>query len=153
MSRPELRLHPDPVLREVCAAVTEFDEALRDLVDDLLAVMYAEEGRGLAAPQIGVTRRIFAMDAGWKDGAPSPRIFVNPVIVWSAEEVAGEDEGCLSLPDTPCHVVRPVAIRLRWQEVGGATREEGFDGFAARCIQHEIDHLDGRLCLDYTAAA
>ncbi|MEY1554098.1 peptide deformylase [Yoonia sp. R2331] len=141
-----LRLAPDPVLRAVCKPV---DPALAALAKGMLEVMYRAQGRGLAAPQVGVMKRIFVMDATWKDGAPDPQIFVNPVVSWADERCEASEEGCLSIPDTPCMVTRPVAIRLTWQDLEGAPHEAAFDGFAARCIQHERDHLDGILCTDY----
>ncbi len=146
-----LRQVPDPVLRAVCKPVDSFGPALRALADGMLAAMYDATGRGLAAPQVGVVKRLFVMDETWKDGAPSPQVFVNPVVTWADERREACEEGCLSIPDTPCLVTRPVAIRLAWQDLDGTAQEAAFDGFAARCIQHERDHLDGILCTDYSA--
>ena len=92
----ELRLLPDPVLRETCAPVTVFDAALEDIAAEMLAVMYAAPGRGLAAPQVGLTQRIFVMDTTWKTGDPTPMVFINPEIVSTSDETAVNDEGCLS---------------------------------------------------------
>ncbi len=142
---------PHPILRAVCHPVAEFGHTLQALTDKMLATMYAAPGRGLAAPQVGVARRIFVMDATWKDGDPSPMVFINPVLVQSSATVETGEEGCLSIPDTACDVTRPTEITLRWQALDGTTQEGAFDGFAARCIQHERDHLDGILCTDYSA--
>ena len=146
-----IRHVPDPVLRAVCTEVSTFDAELTALADDMLATLYAAPGRGLAAPQVGVTQRIFVMDATWKDADPSPMIFVNPVVLEASATREPGEEGCLSIPDTPCTVTRPIAVTLRWQDVTGAVQSQAFDGFAARCVQHERDHLDGILCTDYAA--
>jgi len=145
----ELRVLPDPVLRETCVPVTVFDEALEDVVAEMLAVMYAAPGRGLAAPQVGITQRIFVMDATWKDGEPSPMVFINPEIIEVSEAQAVNDEGCLSIPDRTRRVSRPAEVKLRWQDLDGEVQTGVFDGFAAACVQHERDHLDGVLCIDY----
>ncbi|MDG1863235.1 MAG: peptide deformylase [Yoonia sp.] len=148
----ELRLLPDPVLREVCAPVTAFDAALEDVVAEMLAVMYAAPGRGLAAPQVGLTQRIFVMDTTWKTGDPSPMVFVNPEIVSVSAEMAVHDEGCLSIPDCKSRLARPARVDLRWQDLDGELQVGSFEGFAAACVQHERDHLDGVLCIDYPEA-
>ena len=143
---------PDPVLRAVCAPVTAFDGALAALAVDMFDTMYAAPGRGLAAPQVGLGLRLFVMDAGWKDGAPDPRVFVNPVVTPGPDRATGP-EGCLSIPDTPCTVTRATTVRVDWQDLTGAPQSGTFDGFAAICIQHEADHLDGILCTDRQVAA
>lgn len=147
MIRPIVQV-PDPVLREVAEPVQAFDEGLRALVDDMLATMYDAPGRGLAAPQVGLGLRLFVMDVGWKEGAPDPRVFVNPEIVGASEEAVMREEGCLSIPGRLSRVTRPAEVGLRWRDLDGAEREGTFEGFAATCVQHEIDHLDGILCID-----
>ena len=148
MSDLRLRFHPDPILREVCAPVADFGEGLQDLAQAMLKVMYDAPGRGLAGPQIGLTQRIFVMDATWKDGDPAPLICINPVVDWASEDTVPGQEGCLSIPDTPCLVRRPKAIRLRWQDAKGTGHEAAMDGTTARIALHELDHLDGILCID-----
>ncbi len=148
----EIRLLPDPILREVCEPVTLFDAELDDFVAEMLAVMYAAPGRGLAAPQVGVNARIFVMDATWKSGDPDPIVFVNPVILSSSDALAVNDEGCLSIPDRTCRIARPAQVTLRWQALDGEQLERDFTGFAAACVQHENDHLNGVLCIDYPEA-
>lgn len=141
-------LLPDPRLRQTCAPVTDFDASLRRLAEDMLDTMYAAPGRGLAGPQVGAMQRIFVMDVGWKDGRPSPLVCLNPVIRDSAGTVVNA-EGCLSIPDRPVRIERPALIRLEWQDLAGRNCEGFFEGFAAVCAQHERDHLDGILCIDY----
>lgn len=146
-----IRLVPDPVLRVVCTPVTAFDVGLSELTDDMLATMYDAPGRGLAAPQVGVTQRIFVMDADWKTGAPAPMIFVNPQILKVSEDMATQPEGCLSIPGDLTDVTRPAQVTVAWQDVDGSAHEATFDGFKAACIQHEADHLDGILITDKPA--
>ena len=146
-----IRTTPDPVLRVVCAPVTDFDSDLAALAQDMLDTMYAAPGRGLAAPQIGVSQRLFVMDATWKEGTPAPMIFVNPDVLARSTTLATMEEGCLSIPGDLVAVSRPDQVTLRWQGVDGAWHEETFAGFAAACTQHEIDHLDGFLITDKPA--
>jgi len=145
--RPIVKV-PDPVLRESCAPMEAFGEDLRRLSEDMLETMYDAPGRGLAAPQIGLPIRLFVMDVGWRDGTPDPRVFVNPEIVGASGERVTREEGCLSIPGRTSRVSRPAEVDLRWQDLDGTAREGRFDGFAATCVQHEIDHLDGVLCID-----
>ena len=149
MALRTIRLVPDPVLRETCAAVTRFDVDLQVLTDDMLETMYAAPGRGLAAPQIGVTQRVFVMDATWKDGTPAPQVFVNPQITAASEDQVAQEEGCLSIPDRFVEVARPAAVTMTWQGLDGAAKSAEFTGFSAACVQHELDHLNGVLCTDY----
>ncbi len=141
-------LLPDARLRQPCAAIDSFDPALKRLADDMLETMYAAPGRGLAGPQVGVMQRIFVMDTGWKEGRPSPFICINPEIK-DASGCAVNTEGCLSIPNRPVRIERPAVIRLAWQDLAGRACEGFFEGFAATCVQHERDHLDGILCIDY----
>lgn len=142
-------MHPDPVLRQVCSAVEVFDDALARLAEDMLHTMYAAEGRGLAAPQVSDLRRIFVFDADWKAGAENPVVCVNPVVTPVGTDTRTVAEQCLSIPDTPVEVTRPARIRLDWQDVSGAGHQQEFTGDAAVVIQHEADHLEGQLVLDY----
>jgi peptide deformylase len=142
-----IRTHPDPVLRAVCTPV---DGDRTALARGMLDAMYAAPGRGLAAPQVGVTERIFVMDTSWKEGLPDPRVFVNPEIV-AREGWQVNDEGCLSIPGTPRRVERAKRVVLAFDGLGGR-RQEAFEGFAAACVQHELDHLDGVLILDHPEA-
>lgn len=145
--RPIVRLG-DPVLRARAAVVTVFDAALRALAADMFDTMYAAPGRGLAAPQVGVLQRVFVMDIGWKDGAPAPQVFVNPRITDASDVMQTYAEGCLSIPGVVSRVARPDRVLVEWQDVDGVRHSGWFDGFAAVCVQHERDHLDGILCID-----
>ncbi len=142
-----VRLWPDPVLSRVAEPVTE-SAAARGLAADMLDTMYHAQGRGLAAPQVGVSLRVFVMDATWKEGAPAPQVFVNPVIVSRSDDVATGPEGCLSIPGITTAIARATAIRLRWTDLDGMGQEADLTGFHAICAQHEIDHLDGIVTLD-----
>lgn len=144
-----IRQFPDDTLRTVCDPVVVFDAELVRLSKDMLATMYAAPGRGLAAPQVGVTSRIFVMDVTWKDGTPAPQVFVNPEVIAASSETATQDEGCLSIPGDKTPVTRPAAVSLRWRSLDGLLQEADFTGFSAACVQHEIDHLNGILCTDY----
>lgn len=139
---------PDPVLSQVAAEVVLFDDALIGLAEDMLATMYAANGRGIAAPQVGVLQRLFVIDATWKDADPQPVIFVNPEIVSASEEMSTLAEGCLSIAGDLINVTRPASVVVRWRDVDGGFLEASFDGFSAACVQHEIDHLNGILITD-----
>ena len=142
------RTFGDPVLRLPCVEVTEFDATLRKLADDMLETMYLAPGRGLAAPQVGVLSRVFVMDVAWKEGTPDPLVLVNPVVVAASDERVAREEGCLSIPGRTVRVSRPARVTLYWRDLDGHPHEGAFEGFGATCVQHEIDHLDGVLCLD-----
>ena len=137
---------PDPRLSQPCAPAV-LDDDLRRLAADMLETMYAAPGRGLAAPQVGHLVRLFVMDVAWKTGTPEPMVFVNPVVEPFGERVAGP-EGCLSIPGPVTEVERFAQVQVRWTDLDGAQHSAAFDGFAAICIQHEHDHLDGILTLD-----
>lgn len=138
----------DPVLRARAVVVSRFDAGLKNLAADLLETMYAAPGRGLAAPQVGVSLRLFVMDTGWKDGAADPQVFVNPRITDASDILVPYAEGCLSIPDRKARVARPDRVALVWQDLAGGWHDGWFSGFAAVCVQHERDHLDGILCID-----
>ncbi|MCF8509868.1 MAG: peptide deformylase [Rhodobacteraceae bacterium] len=147
MIRPIL-IHPDPRLKKLCEAVTEVTPALRSLADDMLETMYEAPGIGLAAPQIGVMSRIIVMDC-IKDGPPEPMVLLNPQVLWASEDVNVYEEGCLSIPDQYAEVKRPAAVKVAWMDLDGKLQERDFSGLWATCVQHEIDHLDGKLFIDY----
>jgi peptide deformylase len=142
----EIRIYPDPVLRRVAEPVTDFDEKLARLVHDMAETMYGSPGVGLAAPQVGVSRRLFVIDI------TSPQrenllVFVNPEIVEREGEITWE-EGCLSFPDIHTEVQRTRRLVVRAQDVEGETFELEAEDLLAVAIQHELDHLDGRLLID-----
>jgi peptide deformylase len=147
MIRPIL-IHPDPRLKKPCEAVKTFSPDLKALAADMLETMYDAPGIGLAAPQIGVMQRVVVMDC-IKDGAPEPIVLVNPAITWMSEDLSVYEEGCLSIPDQYADVKRPAAVTVTWSDLDGAPQERTFTGLWATCVQHEIDHLDGKLFIDY----
>jgi len=143
--------HPDPRLRVTCAPVVDFDANLRALAADMLETMYDAFGRGLAAPQVAMTCRMFVMDADWKTGAPAPGVFINPEVVRASEGRQIYEEACLSIPHVNRRIARPSEVHLRWRDETGARREGSFLGPAAVIVQHETDHLNGILILDHDA--
>jgi peptide deformylase len=141
---------PHPLLKAKAEPVDAGDPTLRRLADDMLETMYAAPGIGLAAPQVGVLKRLFVADlADKKKGEePAPIILLNPKIGWRSDEEVTLEEGCLSLPGQFADVLRPRAVRVRYQDLEGAAREIEAEGLLARCLQHELDHLDGVLFID-----
>lgn len=147
--RPIL-LHPDPRLKKVCAPVSEITDDIRALADDMLETMYDAPGVGLAAPQIGVMSRILVMDCVKDPEAePQPMVLCNPEIIWTSEAQNVYEEGCLSIPEHYAEVERPAEVSVRWLGLDGQTHEQKFDGLWATCVQHEIDHLNGKLFIDH----
>ncbi|WP_322894680.1 MULTISPECIES: peptide deformylase [unclassified Yoonia] len=144
----DLRFDGDPVLRAVAAPVTSFDAGLAGLIEDMFALIYAAPGRGLAAPQVGVSQRVFVIDTTWKEAEPTPQAFINPVIVAQSDEMARGTEGCLSIPDRSFSVARPTWVDLAWQDLDRQPQQGRFDGIEAICICHEFDHLNGVLITD-----
>ena len=137
---------PDQRLRTRAQPVTAFDAELGRLVDDMFETMYAAPGIGLAASQVDVHRRVLVIDIS--DSRDQPRVFINPEILYREGEEETE-EGCLSVPGIFDGVVRASKVRVRWQDRTGATIEDHFEGMMAVCIQHEMDHLEGKLFVDY----
>jgi peptide deformylase len=149
MKRPIL-IHPDPRLKKVCAPVDDLSDERRRLADDMLETMYDAPGIGLAAPQVGVLERLIVLDCVKEEGsAPRPLVMFNPEIVAASSEVNTYEEGCLSIPEQYAEVTRPEAVKVAWLDRDGNPREEEFDGLWATCVQHEIDHLNGKLFIDY----
>ena len=146
--RPIL-LHPDPRLKAAAKPVETIDDGLRRLARDMLETMYDAPGIGLAAPQVGVGSRLVVMDCAKGDEPPRPLVLINPAVAWASEERAPHEEGCLSIPDHFAEVTRPVAVEVTWTDLEGAPRRERFEELWAVCVQHEIDHLDGRLFIDH----
>lgn len=152
MKRPIL-IHPDPRLKKLCAEVDDVSDDLRVLAADMLETMYEAPGIGLAAPQIGVLSRLIVLDCVKEDdGPPRPLVMVNPRVLASSDERNVYEEGCLSIPDQYAEVERPKVVDVEWMDLNGALQKETFDGLWATCVQHEIDHLDGKLFIDYLGA-
>ncbi len=150
MALRNILIHPDPRLKKVADPVVSVDDDLRRLADDMLETMYDAPGIGLAAPQVAVMTRMLVMDCEKDEGAaPRPMVLLNPSVVWTSEERSVYDEGCLSIPEQYAEVERPAEVEVQWMSLDGKTMREKFDGLWATCVQHEIDHLDGKLFIDY----
>ena len=143
---------PDPRLKKKSKPVEKVDDQIRQLMADMMSTMYAAPGIGLAAPQVGVLKRVIVIDAA-REGDPSrPLKLANPEIVWASDDDNTYEEGCLSVPEHYAEVVRPRAVKVRYLDETGAKREIEAEGLLATCLQHEIDHLDGILFLDHLSA-
>ncbi len=149
MALREILTVPHPLLKKKSVAVEGVDDDLRALMDDMLETMYDAPGIGLAAVQVGVPKRVIVMDLSREEDEPAPRHFVNPQILWSSEETAPYEEGCLSVPEIYDEVERPAKVRIRYLNYKGETIEEEAEGMYAVCIQHEMDHLEGILFVDH----
>ena len=174
----DIVLVPDPVLKQASEVVGEVNAAVKGQIDRMFATMYDAPGIGLAANQVGITNRIFVMDCapdGWeygdeRDGAKiikssyrsgegaddepekHPIVMVNPEIIWSSEDKSVFQEGCLSIPQQYADVVRPAQVRVKYVDYDGAVQEQEFSGLPSHCVQHEMDHLDGVLFVDYLSS-
>ena len=150
MALRNILIHPDPRLKKVAAPVASVNDDLRRLADDMLETMYNAPGIGLAAPQIAVMSRMLVMDCAKEDDAtPEPMVLINPEVVWQSDDRNVYEEGCLSIPEQYAEVERPTEVEVSWTDLDGKARRERFDGLWATCVQHEIDHLDGKLFIDY----
>jgi peptide deformylase len=149
MAVRDIIILPDKQLRLVSKPVAKVTGEVRKLADDMFETMYEAPGIGLAAIQIGVPQRLITMDLAKKESPPDPRVFINPEILWSSEEKSTYEEGCLSIPEYYEEVERPAKVRVRFTDLDGKVHEEEAEGLFATCIQHEIDHLNGVLFVDY----
>ena len=143
---------PDNKLRQVAETVSTVDDDVRGLADDMLETMYKAPGIGLAAPQIGVMRRVVVVDVAKRqneDATPEPMVLINPLITWSSEEKSTYEEGCLSIPDYYEEVERPAVVHVSFLDRDGKPKSIEADGILATCIQHEVDHLNGILFIDH----
>ncbi|HEX8483497.1 MAG TPA: peptide deformylase [Allosphingosinicella sp.] len=145
---------PDPLLRQVSSPVEAITPEIQTLIDDMFETMYAAPGIGLAAIQVGVAKRILVIDLQdpeeeGGEPVPKPMVFINPEILASSGIPRPYNEGCLSVPDQYAEVERPDSVRLRWLDRDGQVHEEELEGMLATCIQHEMDHLEGVLFIDY----
>lgn len=150
MTLKSILIHPDPRLKSTAAPVTDFDKKLKRLADDMLETMYDAPGIGLAAPQVGVGQRLLVMDCVKEENtSPRPMVLINPSVTWVSEDLNTYEEGCLSIPDQYADVERPAEVEVSWTDLEGVAQTERFDGLWATCVQHEIDHLNGKLFIDY----
>jgi peptide deformylase len=143
---------PHPVLRAKAEPVTDIDDTVRRLLDDMLETMYAAPGVGLAATQVGITKRLVVVDVSKEDEPRQPLRLINPSIVWRSAASELKEEGCLSLPDQFAEVRRPSAVEVAFIDENGESREIAAEGLLARCLQHELDHLDGVLFVDHLSS-
>ena len=150
MAKLQILEFPDPRLRTKAEPVGAVDDALRSTIDDMFETMYAAPGIGLAATQVDIHRRFLVADVS-RDQS-EPRVFINPVIV-ERDGVTVTEEGCLSVPGYYEEVKRADSVKVRFTDRDGSEREETLDGLLAVCVQHEIDHLDGKLFVDYLSEA
>ncbi len=147
MSIRPILIHPDPRLKKVADPVETVSDTLRKL---MLETMYDAPGIGLAAPQIGILKRLIVMDCVRdEDTKPQPMVMFNPEVVWESKTLNTYEEGCLSIPEQYADVTRPAEVTVKWVDVDGADCEGKFDALWATCVQHEIDHLNGTLFIDY----
>ena len=149
MSVKTILTEPNKLLRQISRSVDKVGDAERTLMDDMLDTMYDAPGIGLAAIQIGVPKRIIVMDLGRDENNKEPRYFVNPVIKNKNEEKAKYEEGCLSVPDQFAEIERPNSCEVEYLDYNGKKQVLKADGLLATCIQHEMDHLEGILFIDY----
>ncbi len=143
---------PDPRLKVKCKAVERVDAEIRRLMDNMLETMHSADGIGLAAPQVGVAKRVIVVDVARADEPKRPLMLANPEIVAASEDTVLADEGCLSLPEHFAEVVRPASITVRYLDHENEIRTLEADGILAKCIQHEMDHLEGVLFVDHLSA-
>jgi peptide deformylase len=149
MARRDILILPDKRLRQVSDPVRTIDAGIRTLVEDMFETMYDAPGIGLAAIQVGTPRRVVTMDLAKKDDPKDPKVFINPEILWSSEEKAIYEEGCLSIPEFYGDVERPAQVKVKYLDLDGGAHEIEANGLLATCLQHEIDHLNGVLFIDH----
>jgi peptide deformylase len=140
---------PDKRLRLVSEPVKHVDAGVRKLVEDMFDTMYKAPGIGLAAIQIGIAKRVITMDLSKKEDDQEPLVFINPEIIWKSDETAKYEEGCLSIPEYYEEVERPAAVKVKYLDRDGKSREIDAKGLLATCLQHEIDHINGVLFIDH----
>lgn len=149
MAKLKIYTYPHPILKKRAEKVEQVDDDIRRLLDDMLETMYDAVGVGLAAPQVGVSRRLLVIDYERDENSPGrPMYFVNPEIVWMSDERCVGSEGCLSVPGQHADVERYAAIKVRYLDYNGKLKEILAEGFLAIVLQHEMDHLDGILYID-----
>tara|TARA_B100000945_G_scaffold108992_1_gene86422 strand:- start:624 stop:1148 length:525 start_codon:yes stop_codon:yes gene_type:complete len=140
---------PDPILREKSIPVKKVDKDIKNLMDDMIETMYNAPGIGLAAIQIGIPKRVIVMDISKDKDKKNPMFFINPKIIWKSKVLSTYEEGCLSIPNQFAEVQRPDKCHFKYLDYNGKEKEIKAEGLLSTCIQHEIDHLDGILFIDY----
>ena len=147
----EIIIAPDSRLNQVSKKVEIFDNTVISILNQMLECMYNNKGIGLAAPQVGILKRLVVVDCSDKNNIKKPIKLINPEIIKSSSEISEFEEGCLSLPTQYAKVKRPAEIIVKFQNIEGISCQESFSGIEATCIQHEIDHLDGKLFVDHVS--
>jgi peptide deformylase len=149
MALREIIKLPDKRLRLRSEPIKRIDATIRKLVDDLFETMYEAPGIGLAAIQIGVPKRVVTMDLSKKEDDHKPQTFINPEVIWKSAETSKYEEGCLSIPEFYEEVERPAQVKVKYLDIDGNAQEIEASGLLATCLQHEIDHINGVLFIDY----
>ena len=142
-------MYPDPRLLKQSVKIKKIDTEVKTIAEDLVDTMYSAEGVGLAAPQIGINKRIFVMDCNDGQEKREYVIVINPEVISSSVELKTYKEGCLSIPEITEEVVRPEKVQVNYEDLSGKLKTEKLDGLWATCFQHELDHLNGKLFIDY----
>ena len=153
MSIRNIIIEPDPILRKKSTTLETVDDSTRKLLDDMLQTMYNAPGIGLAAVQIGILKRIIVIDVSKKEEEKKPLFLINPEITYQSEETSIYEEGCLSLPDHFAEIERPAKCKINYIDYHGKKAELEAEGLLSTCVQHEIDHLNGKLFIDYLSRA
>ena len=149
MSKKEIVIEPDPILRKKSVNLEKVDDELRGLLDDMLETMYSAPGIGLAAVQVGVLKRLIVIDISKEKDKKNPLFLINPKIISRSNKTSIYEEGCLSLPGHFAEIERPAECHVKYIDYSGKEKEIKADGLLSTCIQHEVDHLNGILFIDY----
>ncbi len=149
MALRQILTEPNEVLRQKSLPVDKVDKELQILMDDMLETMYSAPGIGLAAIQVGVPKRVIVLDIEQKEGKKNPLYFINPEIIKKSENLSTYEEGCLSVPGQFAEIDRPDRCHIKYLDYNGEKKEINAEGMLATCIQHEMDHLEGILFIDY----
>ena len=149
MAVKKILLYPDPLLLMRSSKINIFDKNLVNLSKDLIDTMYDADGVGLAAPQIGINKRIFVMDCSSENEGKDCRVVINPEIEHASEELGSYKEGCLSIPGITEEISRPKVIKVLYQDLNGVLQRDTYDDLWSICFQHELDHLNGKLFIDH----
>ena len=149
MKKRKILIEPDPILRKKCEPLEKVDDSLRKLMDEMLLTMYDAPGIGLAAIQVGILKRIVVIDISKEEEKKNPLFLINPQIIRKSKNTSIYEEGCLSLPGQFAEIERPAECTIKYIDYEGKEKELKADGLLATCIQHEVDHLNGILFIDY----
>lgn len=152
MAKLSIIVAPDPRLKQSAEPVARVDRDVRRLMEGMLEAMHGANGIGLAAPQVGELKRVIVADISQPDEPANPLFMANPEVTWHSDDLLAGEEGCLSLPEHFADVMRPRSVRVRYRDHDDIVREMEAEGLLAKCVQHEIDHLEGVLFVDHLSA-